>query len=124
VLIRSPFLGGGFGSILVEHHGVRLDTGTPGPMRAPGVASASAALEAAVDEAADACGIDPLEFRLVNYAETEPVTRKPFSSKALRECYAEGAKCYSARGPDADRRARSLIRLVLAGSRSDADSQP
>ncbi len=79
-------------AILVEHQAVRLDTGTPGPMRAPGEASGSAALEAAIDEAAEACGMDPLEFRLVNYAETEPVTGKPFSSKTLRECYAEGAK--------------------------------
>ena len=79
-------------AILVEHQGVRLDTGTPGPMRAPGEASGSAALEAAIDEAAEACGMDPLEFRLANYAETDPATGKPFSSKALRECYAEGAK--------------------------------
>ena len=61
-------------SILVEHEGVRLDTGTPGPMRAPGEAPGSAALEAAMDEAAEACGLDPLEFRLRNYAETEPGT--------------------------------------------------
>jgi xanthine dehydrogenase YagR molybdenum-binding subunit len=79
-------------AILIEHQGVRLDTGTPGPMRAPGEASGSAALEAAIDEAAEACGMDPLEFRLVNYAETDPATAKPFSSKELRECYAEGAK--------------------------------
>ncbi len=46
----------------------------------------------AIDEAADACGMDPLDFRLKNYAEVEPITGKPFSSKALRECYAEGAK--------------------------------
>lgn len=79
-------------AILAEHEGVRLDTGTPGPMRAPGEAPGSAALEAAMDEAADACGMDPLEFRLANYAETEPHTGKPFSSKNLRECYAEGAR--------------------------------
>ena len=79
-------------SLLVEHEGLRLDTGTPGPMRAPGEASGSAALELAMDEAAEACGMDPLEFRLANYAETEPGTGTPFSSKALRECYAEGAK--------------------------------
>lgn len=36
--------------------------------------------------------MDPLDFRLANYAEVEPITGKPFSSKALRECYAEGAK--------------------------------
>lgn len=79
-------------AILVEHEGLRLDIGTPGPMRAPGLASGSAALEAAVDEAAEACGMDPLDFRLANYAETEPATGKPFSSKALRECYREGAE--------------------------------
>ncbi|HEY1928729.1 MAG TPA: xanthine dehydrogenase family protein molybdopterin-binding subunit [Caulobacteraceae bacterium] len=79
-------------AILAETHGLRLDIGTPGPMRAPGEASGSAALEAAMDEAAEACGMDPLDFRLANYAQTEPGTGRPYSSKALRECYAEGAK--------------------------------
>ncbi|MDR3487722.1 MAG: xanthine dehydrogenase family protein molybdopterin-binding subunit [Bradyrhizobium sp.] len=79
-------------AILVEHQGLRLDTGTPGPMRAPGEASGSAALEVAMDEAAEVCSMDPLAFRLANYADTEPGSGKPFSSKALRECYAEGAK--------------------------------
>ncbi len=79
-------------AILTEHKGLRLNVGTPGPMRAPGAASGSAALEAAIDEAAEACGMDPLDFRLANYADTEPGTGRPFSSKALRECYAEGAK--------------------------------
>jgi xanthine dehydrogenase YagR molybdenum-binding subunit len=78
-------------AVLVEHQGLRLDIGTPGPMRAPGVASGSAALEVAMDEAAEACGMDPLAFRLANYAETEPGSGKPFSSKSLRECYADGA---------------------------------
>jgi xanthine dehydrogenase YagR molybdenum-binding subunit len=45
-----------------------------------------------MDEAAEACGMDPLAFRLANYAEIEPITGRPYSSKALRECYAEGAK--------------------------------
>ena len=67
-------------AILAEHEGLRLDIGTPGPMRAPGEASGSAALEVAMDEAAVACGMDPLEFRLANYAETEPGTGRPFSS--------------------------------------------
>jgi xanthine dehydrogenase YagR molybdenum-binding subunit len=49
-------------------------------------------LESAIDEAAFACGIDPLEFRLKNYAEVEPTTGKPFSSKALRQCYARAAE--------------------------------
>jgi xanthine dehydrogenase YagR molybdenum-binding subunit len=40
---------------------------------------------------AHACGMDPLAFRLKNYAEVEPMSGKPFSSKALRECYQQGA---------------------------------
>jgi xanthine dehydrogenase YagR molybdenum-binding subunit len=78
-------------AIATTNEAVRLDTGTPGFMRAPGMASGSIALESAIDEMAHACGMDPLEFRLRNYAEVEPVSGKPFSSKALRECYAEGA---------------------------------
>jgi xanthine dehydrogenase YagR molybdenum-binding subunit len=81
-------------AILAEHDALRLNTGTPGPMRAPGEASGSAALEVAIDEAAEACGMDPLAFRLRNYAETEPATGRPFSSKALRECYLQGAESF------------------------------
>src|SRR5262249_39722287 len=75
-----------------SYEAVRVDTGTPGPMRAPGAATGSLALESAIDEMAHACGIDPLAFRLRNYAEVEPISGKPFSSKALRECYVEGAE--------------------------------
>lgn len=79
-------------NIATSHDGVRLDIGTPGFMRAPGEAAGSVALESALDALAEQCGMDPLEFRLKNYAEVEPISGKPFSSKALRECYAEGAK--------------------------------
>jgi xanthine dehydrogenase YagR molybdenum-binding subunit len=78
-------------AIRTSHDAVRLDTGTPLFMRAPGEASGSVALESAIDEAAHACGMDPLAFRLRNYAETDPSSGRPFSSKALRECYAQGA---------------------------------
>ena len=81
-------------AISTRHGAVRVDAGTPEPMRAPGEASGSAALECAMDEAAFACGLDPLEFRLRNYAETDPASGKPFSSKALRECYAQGAEAF------------------------------
>src|SRR5690606_4235358 len=62
------------GALRSAHRGVRVDTGTPGPVRAPGEASGSAALECALDEMAEKLGLDPLEFRLRNYAETEPGT--------------------------------------------------
>jgi xanthine dehydrogenase YagR molybdenum-binding subunit len=79
-------------AIRTAHEVVRVDSGTPLFMRAPGEASGSIALESAIDEMAWACGIDPLEFRIRNDAEVEPITGKPFSSKALRECYAQGAQ--------------------------------
>jgi xanthine dehydrogenase YagR molybdenum-binding subunit len=50
------------------------------------------ALECAMDELAYALKMDPLELRLVNYAEVDPESGKPWSSKALRECYRLGAE--------------------------------
>jgi xanthine dehydrogenase YagR molybdenum-binding subunit len=79
-------------AIATSHEVVRLDTGTPLFMRAPGEATGSIALESAIDEMAQACGMEPLAFRLKNYAEVEPISGKPFSSKALRDCYAQGAE--------------------------------
>ena len=78
-------------AIRTAHEAVRVDSGTPLFMRAPGEATGSIALDAAIDEMAHACGIDPLQFRMDNDAPVEPITGKPFSSKALRECYAQGA---------------------------------
>ncbi|WP_407117106.1 xanthine dehydrogenase family protein molybdopterin-binding subunit [Bradyrhizobium sp. LMG 9283] len=78
-------------AIRTSHDAVRVNTGTPLFMRAPGEATGSIALESAIDEMAWACGMDPLAFRLKNYAEVEPISGKPFSSKALRACYEQGA---------------------------------
>jgi xanthine dehydrogenase YagR molybdenum-binding subunit len=97
-----------------SHEAVRLDTGTPFFMRAPGEASGNAALEIAIDEMAEACGMDPLEFRLRNYAEVEPISGKPFSSKALRECYAQGAERFGwAARPRAPRQMRDAAGLLV-----------
>jgi xanthine dehydrogenase YagR molybdenum-binding subunit len=94
-------------AIATSHEAVRLDTGTPMFMRAPGEAPGSAALESAIDEMALACGMDPLAFRLKNYAEVEPTTGKPFSSKALRQCYQQGAERFGwAKRPQAPRQMR------------------
>jgi xanthine dehydrogenase YagR molybdenum-binding subunit len=79
-------------AIATSHEAVRADIGTPMFMRAPGEATGSIALESAIDEMAQTCGMDPLAFRLKNYAEVEPISGKPFSSKALRECYRQGAE--------------------------------
>ena len=69
-----------------------IDTYTPGPMRAPGAATALNLFEIAMDELAYEVGIDPLELRLVNYSDKDEVTDQPYTSKALREAYTEGAR--------------------------------
>jgi xanthine dehydrogenase YagR molybdenum-binding subunit len=100
-------------ALRTSHEAVRVDIGTPLFMRAPGHATGSIALESAIDEIAASCGIDPLEFCLKNYAELEPISGKPFSSKALRECYARGAERFGwakrARAPRAMRDEAGLL---------------
>jgi xanthine dehydrogenase YagR molybdenum-binding subunit len=101
-------------AIATSHEAVRIDTGTPMFMRAPGEATGSIALESAIDEMAWECGMDPLAFRLKNYAEVEPISGKPFSSKALRECYAQGAARFGwSKRPLAPRQRRDEAGLLV-----------
>lgn len=71
---------------------VRSDIGTPSYTRAPGEATGSFALEVAMDELAYKLGIDPIELRLINYAERDENKGQPWSDKPLRECYRMGAE--------------------------------
>ena len=71
---------------------VKTDLPTPAAMRAPGAVSQMFALECGMDELAYELDIDPLELRFINYADKDPESGKPFSSKALRECYRLGAE--------------------------------
>jgi xanthine dehydrogenase YagR molybdenum-binding subunit len=71
---------------------VRLNVGSPTFMRAPGESSGTFALESAMDELAYALHMDPVELRVKNYAETDPESGHPWSSKSLRECYKLGAE--------------------------------
>ena len=102
-------------SLRSTQYAVRADIGTPGPMRAPGIASGSAALECALDEMAEAVGLDPLEFRLRNYADAEPGTGRPYSSKALRECYRQGAERFGWAGRPLAPRQMTDDRGLLVG---------
>ncbi|MGI4870876.1 MAG: xanthine dehydrogenase family protein molybdopterin-binding subunit [Janthinobacterium lividum] len=77
--------------VQLDYRLVPLDIYTPGDMRAPGAASGVYALECALDELSYQLGIDPVQLRLTNYTETNPASGHPFSSKALRACYAQGA---------------------------------
>ena len=70
----------------------RMNVGSPTFMRAPGESTGTFALESAMDELAYALKLDPVELRLRNYAETDPDSGHPWSSKKLRECYASAAE--------------------------------
>jgi xanthine dehydrogenase YagR molybdenum-binding subunit len=69
-----------------------VDTCTPGDMRAPGAATGVNLFEIAMDELAYATGVDPLQLRLVNYADKDAMYDRPFTSKALREALHAGAE--------------------------------
>jgi xanthine dehydrogenase YagR molybdenum-binding subunit len=70
---------------------VDMNIGVGTFMRAPGESSGTAVLEIAMDELAEKLNIDPVQLRLINYAERDPVQDKPWSSKHLRDCYAQAA---------------------------------
>jgi xanthine dehydrogenase YagR molybdenum-binding subunit len=77
---------------LFEFKVVPVDAPTPLDMRAPGGVSGMHAIECAMDELAFKLKMDPVEFRLKNYAEVDPSSKKPYTSKALKECYLQGAE--------------------------------
>jgi xanthine dehydrogenase YagR molybdenum-binding subunit len=68
-----------------------LDLSQPTWMRGPGETTGAFALESAMDELAYALKMDPIEFRLLNYADTDLERKKPYSSKFLKEAYQLGA---------------------------------
>ena len=55
--------------------------------RAPGFVEGTFGLECLLDELASKLDIDPLELRRRNYASSDRVEDRPFSSKNLEECY-------------------------------------
>ena len=75
-----------------SHKLVDLNLGVCTFQRAPGEATGTIALECAMDELAWKLKMDPLQLRLANYAETDLGKDRPFSSKHLREAYAQGAE--------------------------------
>jgi xanthine dehydrogenase YagR molybdenum-binding subunit len=73
------------------HRLAPLDVAVPSWMRAPGEMPGVYAHEVAMDELAEACGLDPIELRLRNEPELDPETGKPFNSRRLVECLVRGA---------------------------------
>ena len=70
-----------------------LDLPEGNAMRAPGEAPGLMALEIAMDEMAEALGMDPVEFRIVNDTQVDPEhPDRPFSHRDLVGCLKLGAE--------------------------------
>ncbi|KQT57596.1 oxidoreductase [Aureimonas sp. Leaf460] len=95
------------------HSIIPTNTVNPGWMRGPNETCSAYALETAMDELAYKLKMDPLEFRLLNWADEDPQHRIPWSTRRLREAYAAGAEAFgwSARSlePRSMREGRELI---------------
>jgi xanthine dehydrogenase YagR molybdenum-binding subunit len=107
---------------------VDLNVSSPTYMRAPGENPGMFALDSAMDELAAALKMDPLELRLLNHADVHPSDGKPWSSKSLKECYAQAAGRFgwSKRNPDprSMRNGRLLVGWGMAGATYPSHRSP
>ncbi|HET7325665.1 MAG TPA: xanthine dehydrogenase family protein molybdopterin-binding subunit [Nocardioidaceae bacterium] len=103
-----------------SHRLAALDVPVPSWMRAPGECPGSFAPEVALDELAEACGLDPIELRVRNDPEVDPESGKPWSSRHLVQCLQQGAGRFGweRRSPDPGRRRDGdwLVGLGVASS--------
>jgi xanthine dehydrogenase YagR molybdenum-binding subunit len=72
----------------------RANVMTPTSTRAPGDMPGSFAIECSIDDLAAQLNLDPIQVRLLNYADHDPDTGKPWSSKSLKACYQRGAELF------------------------------
>ncbi|MCX4844615.1 xanthine dehydrogenase family protein molybdopterin-binding subunit [Streptomyces sp. NBC_00893] len=107
-------------AITTTHRVVPVAAILPTPMRAPHEGSGMFALESAMDELAHELGMDPLQLRQRNYAERDPTSGRPFSSKELRSCYETGARRFGwqdrSLAPCSMREGDDLIGWGMAGA--------
>lgn len=78
-------------NVRTKEYSVMTNAGPGRPFRAPGHVQGTFALESILDEVATRLGMDPLRFRLHNYAELDQASDLPYTSKRLREAYERGA---------------------------------
>lgn len=88
-------------NVAMDYQLVPLDVYTPLDMRAPGAALGLIGLECAMDELAEALGMDPVALRQANFAASNGNEGKPYSSKALLDCYRQGAERFGWSSRDA-----------------------
>jgi xanthine dehydrogenase YagR molybdenum-binding subunit len=77
---------------LTSHRLTPLDLPRGEDVRAPGEAPGLLAVESAMDELADALGMDPVELRIRNEPAVDPERGVPYSDRHLVDCVREGAR--------------------------------
>jgi xanthine dehydrogenase YagR molybdenum-binding subunit len=77
---------------LTRHRLVPVDLPPGEDVRSPGDVPGLLAVESAMDELADALGMDPVELRIRNEPTLDPERGVPFSDRRLVECLREGAR--------------------------------
>jgi xanthine dehydrogenase YagR molybdenum-binding subunit len=82
----------GAGSITLGVQVAEMNMMANGFMRAPGESVGSFALESAIDELAERIGMDPVELRLRNEPDSDPLSGRHFSGRHLAEAYRAGAE--------------------------------
>lgn len=107
---------------------VPLDVPVPSWMRAPGEAPGMVGLEIAMDELAEAAGLDPIELRVRNDPTTDPDTGLPFNQRRLVDCLRAGADRFGWERRSAQPRTRWedgwLIGMGVAAATYPAGRQP
>jgi xanthine dehydrogenase YagR molybdenum-binding subunit len=79
-------------NVVTRYRIAPLDIGVPIWMRGPGEATGAFALESAMDEMAYKVKLDPVDFRIKNFAERDQDKNRPFSSNNIKEAYQKGAE--------------------------------
>jgi xanthine dehydrogenase YagR molybdenum-binding subunit len=105
---------------LTRHRLTVLDMQRGEDVRAPGEAPGLLAVESAMDELADALGMDPVELRILNEPNVDPERGVPFSERHLVECLREGARRFGwerrPRKPASVREGRWLVGYGMAAA--------
>ncbi|MCF7804751.1 MAG: xanthine dehydrogenase family protein molybdopterin-binding subunit [Candidatus Marinimicrobia bacterium] len=79
-------------NVFTEDYTVFINAGPGRPFRAPGHPQGTFALDSILDDVAEKLDIDPMEFRLRNFAEQDQVSNQPYTSKLLKEAYEKGSQ--------------------------------
>jgi CO/xanthine dehydrogenase Mo-binding subunit len=74
-------------NVRTVNYGAKVNSPPNAAFRAPGFVEGTFGLECLLDELAVKLGLDPLELRKRNYADSDLLDGRPFSSKNLAECY-------------------------------------